>query len=122
MAEIGIAQVISEEEALRRFIACAICIGYCFDSNRAQLVDDFQRDIYGLHLLLGRDEESRLNALSALVATDSSPWVRYHAAIFMWRAGRQDALAVLEELDKENGGMYSPLACAIVQVAKNAKR
>ena len=122
MAEVGRAQVISEEEALRRFIACAICIGYCFDSNRAQLVDGFQRDIYGLHLLLGSDEESRLNALSALMATHSSPWVRYHAAIFMWQAGRQDALAVLEELDKENGGMYSPLASVIVKVAKNAKR
>ena len=85
-------------------------------------MDDFQKDIYGLHLLLARDEESRLNVLSGLMATHSSPWVRYHAAIFVWQAGRQDALAVLEELDKENGGMYSPLASAIVKVAKNAKR
>lgn len=122
MAKVDAAPAASEDEALRRFVACAICIGYCFDSMRARLVDDFHKDIAGLYLLLGRDEGSRLDVLSKLMANHSSPWVRYHAAIFMWHAGRQDALPILEELDKQNGGMYAPLASLIVKVAVSAKR
>src|SRR6266446_7415371 len=115
------AEVIPPEEALERFVACAICIGYCHDSGRSHLTDDFQRDMFGLHLLLGADEPSRLDVLSNLVATNSNPWVRYHAAILMLQSGRKDALPILEALEQQSGGMYGPLASVLVKFSKRTE-
>ena len=112
------AQVVTEEEALRRYVDCAICIGYCQDSNRFQLVDGFHKDIVGLYLLLGADEPSRLDVLSGL-ATHPNPWVRYHAAARMLQAGRRDALATMEALEKEPHGMFVPLASLAVKLERN---
>jgi hypothetical protein len=112
------AQVVSEEEALRRYVDCAICIGYCQDSNRFHLVDDFHKDIFGLYLLLGPDEPSRLGVLSRLM-DHSNPWVRYHAALRMLEAGRMEALDTMEALEKEPKGMFGTLASLAVKLEKN---
>jgi hypothetical protein len=115
------AEVISPVEAMARFTACSICIGYCHDSGRSQIADEIQKDLEALVLLMGEDRVLRLNRLWELLRAASSPWVKFHAAVFLYKNGSKEALAVLEEIAREGGGLCAPSAWLWLMQARDGK-
>ena len=107
-------------EAVRRFAACAISIGYCIDTQKTEMADTFGRELRPLVLLMADDELGRMNQLCTLMNTVDDPWVKYHAASFLYfDYGREDARRVLGELAK-GPGLVAPLA-QVMLVASGSK-
>lgn len=107
----------SSEEAVRRFIDCSICVGYCHTSGRADYAEIIQKDLLGLVELLG-DGEGEINKKLLLLLQNSEEWVKYHAALFLLNQNCIEALEALELLEKQNDGMYSLLASVAVSRVK----
>ena len=103
--------VLTPEEAISRFSACAICSGYCSDSGRQELAETFERELTAFVYLMAADELGRMERLCQLMAATANPWVRYYAAAFAYLDyGRPDARKVLEELVNTPGGLFNCLA------------
>jgi hypothetical protein len=104
------AKVISIDEATRRFIACAECVGYCRDSGRTELAEDIQEDLHGLFTLFGSSDSERIERLLGLLRDEPSPWVKYHAAMLLIKFRQDDAIKVLENLEQDDRGAYGYMA------------
>jgi hypothetical protein len=97
-------------EAVRRFKACAVSIGYCIDSSKSETGNMLGEDLRPLVLLMADDEEGRMEQLCTVMNTTEDPWIKYYAASFAYFDYRcEDARRVLEELTNQQG-LFAPLA------------
>jgi hypothetical protein len=110
VAEIGVAKVTVDKSAQARMATCCACLGYCYESGRAQVAEVFQKDLEAIFEFSGSCDEERAALLRPLLLHES-PWVRYYVAITL--AGRGfpgDALPVLESLRQAESGLPGLLA------------
>lgn len=98
------------EEAVERFIAAAVCVGYCHDSGRSDLADRIQDDLWKHFHDMGMDEKERLDQLLELVRACSTPWAKYCAACILARSDTSVAQSILLPLLQVPHGVVSVLA------------
>jgi hypothetical protein len=91
------------DEVVRRFVACAICVGYCRDSGRQDFADVVQEDAKGLFALLRKMSPDWMDILLELARTHDDLWVRYFALIYIGTvdpARAADGIHAIAEADK----------------------
>lgn len=115
LGEVSMAEMNYSDDMSARVVSCCICLGYCYDSGRADSIKIFQQDLDALFDFYGPDDLTRASGMKLLLQHQNL-WVRYYVSVTLARHGfYSDVVPVLQELVDTNSGLPGLLSATALQ-------